>query len=166
MDCSQEHVFWSTPLNSQSPFFSETIFIQTTQTYVVTVCGFVTFEGQLATFKDSSPKQSNYVDNGYQNSATFQGTRIKHTQLNFRNCLKKGETSNRSLYLFDYFSCWNKQYPPTKKQTSETPRVRELWINITPERRSPSESPGKKRKERKKEALYILIDSLDFLIKG
>ena len=105
MDCSQEHVFWSTPLNSQSPFFSETIFIQTTQTYVVTVCGFVTFEGQLATFKNSSPKQSNYVDNGYQNSAIFQGTRIKHTQLNFRNCLKKGETSNRSLYLFDYFSC-------------------------------------------------------------
>ena len=103
MDCSQEHVFRLTPLNSQSPFFSETFFIQTTQTYVVTVCGFVTFEGQLATFKDSSPKQSNYVDNGYQNS--FQGTRIKHTQLNFRNCLKKGETSNRSLYLFDYFSC-------------------------------------------------------------
>ena len=58
MDCSQEHVFWSTPLNSPLPFFSETLFIQTTQTYVVTVCGFVTFAGQLATFKDSSPRQN------------------------------------------------------------------------------------------------------------
>ena len=155
MDCSQEHVFWSTPLNSQSPFFSETFFIQTTQTYVVTVCGFVTFEGQLATFKDSSPKQSNYVDNGYQNSATFQGTRIKHTKLNFTELLEK-RRNQPSLFIFVWLLQLLKQAVSTNKETNlgNTKSSRTMNKHYSREK-VPFREPWKKKgkKERKKHCI-------------